>query len=81
MDKRLFFLLAVASVAVSLSGCHYQRGYRSGYAQGRYQIGWHDGWETSHGRSQKDRVRDLEMENAALRAANKHLLELENGRR
>ena len=81
MDKKIFFLLSVASVALSLSGCHYQRGYRSGFAQGQYQSGWHDGWETSHGRGQKERIAELEMHNAALRAANKHLLELDNGRK
>ena len=77
MDKRLFLLLSVAAVALSLSGCHYQRGYRTGFNQGRYQSGWHDGWETSHGRGHKERVAELEMQNAALRAANEHLLKLD----
>lgn len=81
MDKKIFFLLSVAAVALSLSGCYYQRGYRAGRASGQYQSGWHDGWETYHGRGQRERIVELEMHNSALKAANQHLLELDNGRK
>lgn len=80
MDKKIFFIMSVAAVALSLSGCYYQRGYRSGYASGQYQYGWHDGYKSARGRGLEDKVRDLEMENAAMKAANKHLLEMEHGK-
>lgn len=73
--------LLLLAVALSLSGCYYQRGYRAGYASGQYQYGWHDGYKASRGRGLEDKVRGLEMHNAALRAANQHLLELDNGRK
>ena len=69
--------LLLAAVALSLSGCYYQRGYRAGYASGQYQYGWHDGYKASRGRGLEDKLRDLEMQNAALRAANEHLLKLD----
>lgn len=71
----------IAFAVLGLSGCHYQRGYYSGKAAGQYQYGWHDGYNQARGRGLEDKVRDLEMQNAALRAANKHLLELDNGRK
>lgn len=100
MDKKIFFLLSVAAVAVSLIGCASpQRGMtrlevlsllveiderdnkgmkpadKSDLLKGqlaleRMRSGVHlSGYE----RCQSD-FRDLEMENAALRAANRHLL-------
>ena len=71
-------IILMVLVAVPMSGCYYQRGYHSGKAMEQYQLGWHDGYEQAHGRGLEDKVRDLEMQNAALRAANKHLLELDN---
>jgi phage-related protein len=70
-------LMLAVSVALTLSGCYYQRGYRAGYATGQYQFGWHDGYKQARGHGLEDKVRDLQMENAAIRAANKHLLELD----
>lgn len=76
-NKKIFFLGAVALIALSLSGCHYQRGYHAGYAMGEYQDGWKYGYESSKGRGLKEKVADLEMHNAALKAANEYLMDLE----
>ena len=72
--------LLVVSIMVSLSGCAYQRGFRAGYSDAEYSTGWWDGHNAGKGRGLTEKVRDLEMENAALKAANKHLLELEHGK-
>ena len=80
MTQKLILLGAVAFMALTLNGCAYQRGYWRGKASGNYQYGWHDGYKQARGRGLEDKVRDLEMENAALKAANKHLLELEHGK-
>lgn len=80
MEKKIFFLLSVAAVALSVSGCYYQRGYRAGRASGQYQYGWHDGYESARGRGLEEKIVDLEMHNAALKAANTHLTEQVNGR-
>jgi hypothetical protein len=95
MDKKIFFLLSVAAVALSLSGC---------FAGVETRSGWHmvslppssgkrlaaecnlakavENMSNANVRSlveyqkSKDgqKIIDLQMENAALRAANNHLL-------
>lgn len=68
-------IILISGVALFACGCSaYQRGYRAGYSSGQYQYGWHDGYAKARGRGLEDKVRDLEMENAALRAANEELL-------
>ena len=60
-----------------LCGCSaYGRGYRSGNNMGNYSTGWHDGYEDAKGRGQKEYVRELEMKNAAILEANKHMNEV-----
>lgn len=73
-------------VALSLSGCGdtpYDSGYKKGFYEASYTKGISDGRRDAFGSEPmlKTRVRDLEMQNAALRAANKHLLELDNVRK
>lgn len=72
--------LSVLIILASLSGCAYQRGYWRGVSDAKYSTGWWDGHNSGKGRGLTEKVKDLEMENAALKAANKHLLELEHGK-
>lgn len=98
MDKKIFFLLSVAAVALSLSGC---------FAGVETRSGWHmvslppssgkrlaaqcsvasalrgpnsntlsliEERHKMQDKTFRDIIRDLQMENAALRAANNHLL-------
>ena len=63
MDKKIFFLLSVAAVAISLIGCAPRLIIVRTVTEKLADRG-----------ITEDRIRDLEMENAALRAANRHLL-------
>ena len=69
MDKKIFLLLSVAAVALSMSGCC-QRLMVKSVDQKLLERG-----------ITNERIAELEMHNAALRAANQHLLELDNGRK
>ena len=82
-NKKIFFLGAVGLIALSLSGCHYQRGYRAGKASAAYQVGWFDGRHEGESLGLQDKVKNLEMHNAALKAANEYLMDLdcEHGRK
>jgi len=95
MDKKIFFLLSVAAVAVSLIGCFAGVETRSGWHmvslppssgkrlsarcstpiyQPDYTLSLVKELQKKQDETYQGILRDLEMENAALRAANRHLL-------
>ena len=95
MDKKIFFLLSVAAVAISLCGCFAGVETRSGWhmvslppSSGKrlaaqcsapkyrpdYTLSLVKELQAKQDETYRNILRDLEMENAALRAANRHLL-------